>query len=116
MAPTTTSGPSTSSGTATTHQERQQRPVPPTRHLCLAPIIDQGARATTGTGCTCQEWALADPTTLAYPAPLNVSGGGIYVHDPNLIQDPSGTFWLYGTHNTLASSTDTSVFPPSQHG
>ena len=73
-------------------------------------IVDQAARATTGTGCTCQEWTLTDTGNAAYPMPLSVSGSGIYVHDPNMIQDASGTFWLYGTHNTLASSTDMSVF------
>ncbi|HEV2576822.1 MAG TPA: family 43 glycosylhydrolase [Acidobacteriaceae bacterium] len=73
-------------------------------------IIDQGARATTGTGCRCQEWTLTDTFNNVYPAPLAISGSGIYVHDPNMIQDASGTFWLYGTHNTLASSTDMSTF------
>jgi arabinan endo-1,5-alpha-L-arabinosidase len=78
--------------------------------------IDQAARATTGTGCTCQEWALTDTGTAAYPAPLSVTGAGIFVHDPNMIQDPSGTFWLYGTHNTLASSTDMSTFTAASNG
>ncbi|HEX4156562.1 MAG TPA: family 43 glycosylhydrolase [Acidobacteriaceae bacterium] len=78
--------------------------------------IDQAARATTGTGCTCQEWALTDTGAAAYPAPLSVTGSGIFVHDPNMLQDPSGTFWLYGTHNTLASSPDMSTFTASANG
>lgn len=79
-------------------------------------IVDQAARATTGTGCTCQEWALTDTFNNAYPAPLTVTGSGIYVHDPNMIQDPGGTFWLYGTHNTLASSADMSTFTADTNG
>lgn len=72
--------------------------------------IDQGARATTGTACTCQEWTLTQTTTAAYPAPLTVTGTGIYVHDPFMLKDASGTYWLYGTHNTLAKSTDMTTF------
>jgi arabinan endo-1,5-alpha-L-arabinosidase len=53
-----------------------------------------------------QEWTITTTTDLAYPLPLTVSGTGTAVHDPNMIEDASGTFWLYGTHNTLASSTD----------
>lgn len=80
------------------------------------PVIDQGARATTGAGCTCQEWTLTDTGTAAYPAPQTVSGSGIYVHDPNMIQDASGKFWLYGTHNTLATSTDMKAFTAASTG
>lgn len=69
--------------------------------------IDQTARAASGTA---QEWAIAATTTPAYPAPRTVNGTGVGVHDPNMIQDASGTFWLYGTHNTLASSTDMTTF------
>lgn len=72
--------------------------------------IDQGARATTGTGCTCQEWTLAQATTKAYSMPLTVTGTGIYVHDPNMIQDQNHVYWLYGTHQTIAYSTDLSTF------
>jgi arabinan endo-1,5-alpha-L-arabinosidase len=77
----------------------------------VSPVaIDQAARATTGTGCTCQEWTLTSTGVAAYPAPLSVMGTGIYVHDPNMIQDASNVFWLYGTHNTLASSSDMTNF------
>jgi arabinan endo-1,5-alpha-L-arabinosidase len=73
--------------------------------------IDQSARATSGSGCTCQEWSLVQTSTPAYPVPRTVTGTGIYVHDPNLIIDPStGTYWLYGTHQTIASSTDLTTF------
>jgi arabinan endo-1,5-alpha-L-arabinosidase len=75
-----------------------------------AAVIDQNARAATGTGCACQEWKLTVSTTPAYPAPRAVSGTGIYVHDPYMLKDPSGTYWLYGTHQTLAYSTDLTTF------
>ena len=73
-------------------------------------VIDQGARATSGTGCACQEWKLTLSTTPAYPAPRSVNGTGIFVHDPYMLKDPSGTYWLYGTHQTLAYSTDLTTF------
>lgn len=73
--------------------------------------IDQGSRAATGPGCTCQEWAVTTTGTAAYPAPLSVSGTGIYVHDPFMLQDPAThIYWLYGTHQTIAYSTDLSTF------
>lgn len=73
--------------------------------------IDQGARATTGTGCLCQEWKLTSTGAAAYPAPMAVTGTGIDVHDPFMLQDPSThIYWLYGTHQTLAYSTDLSTF------
>jgi arabinan endo-1,5-alpha-L-arabinosidase len=75
--------------------------------------IDQGARSTTSSsaGCICQEWTLTSTGTPAYTAPLTVQGTGMYVHDPNMIQDPvSHVYWLYGTHQTIAYSTDFSTF------
>jgi arabinan endo-1,5-alpha-L-arabinosidase len=69
--------------------------------------ITQAARDTSS---KLQEWTITVTSDLAYPAPITVSGTGIYAHDPNMIQDTSGTYWLYGTHNTLASSTDMSTF------
>jgi arabinan endo-1,5-alpha-L-arabinosidase len=79
-------------------------------------VIDQAARATTGSGCSCQEWAITPTSTAAYPLPMTVSGSGVGVHDPNMIQDTGGTFWLYGTHNTLASSTDMKTFTAVRAG
>jgi arabinan endo-1,5-alpha-L-arabinosidase len=72
--------------------------------------IDQEARATTGAGCSCQEWTLTSTGVSPYPAPLAVNGTGIYVHDPNMLKDASGTYWLYGTHQTIAYSTDMTTF------
>jgi arabinan endo-1,5-alpha-L-arabinosidase len=73
-------------------------------------VIEQNARAATGTGCTCQEWQVATTTTAAYPSPRTVTGTGIYVHDPYMLKDPNGTYWLYGTHQTIAYSTDLTTF------
>ena len=73
-------------------------------------VIDQNARATTGTGCSCQEWTLTASSTPAYPAPRSVTGTGIFVHDPYMLKDSNGTYWLYGTHQTLAYSTDLTTF------
>jgi arabinan endo-1,5-alpha-L-arabinosidase len=63
------------------------------------------------TGCTCQEWNLENTGTAPYPAPHSVTGTGIYVHDPYMLWD-SGTsaYWLYGTHQTIAYSTDRTTF------
>ncbi len=72
--------------------------------------IDQGARATTGGGCMCQEWTLVNTSNPAYTAPLTVKGTGIYVHDPYMLQDQNHVYWLYGTHQTIAYSTDLSTF------
>jgi arabinan endo-1,5-alpha-L-arabinosidase len=73
--------------------------------------IDQGSRSSTTTGCTCQEWSITDSKNAAYASPITVSGTGIYVHDPYILQDPTThEYWLYGTHQTLAYSTDMSKF------
>lgn len=72
--------------------------------------ITQGARSSSTTGCACQEWALVQSANAAYPAPITVSGSGVSVHDPYMLKDPGGTYWLYGTHNTLAKSTDMTTF------
>ncbi|MEI9904757.1 MAG: family 43 glycosylhydrolase [Asticcacaulis sp.] len=69
--------------------------------------VTQGSR--TASGVT-QEWTVTTTTTAAYPAPRTVTGGGIAVHDPNMIVDGAGKLWLYGTHDTLASSTDETAF------
>ncbi len=73
-------------------------------------IIDQGTRSATVTGCQCQEWTLTATTAKAYPMPLTVQGTGVFVHDPNMIQDQNHVYWLYGTHQTIAYSTDLSTF------
>ena len=79
-------------------------------NMTSSAIIDQGARATSGAGCSCQEWTLVNTGTAAYTAPLTVQGTGIYVHDPYMLQDQNHVYWLYGTHQTIAYSTDLSTF------
>lgn len=69
-------------------------------------VIDQWS----STGCKCQEWQLVNTGTSPYPSPRSVSGAGIHVHDPMMLKAAS-TYWLYGTHNTLATSTNRSAFP-----
>ncbi|WP_058189818.1 family 43 glycosylhydrolase [Terracidiphilus gabretensis] len=68
--------------------------------------VDQNTRS----NCTCQEWALTQTSNAAYSMPLTVSGNGASVHDPNMLKDSSGTYWLYGTHQTIAYSTDMTTF------
>ncbi|MES2163927.1 MAG: family 43 glycosylhydrolase [Pseudomonadota bacterium] len=70
--------------------------------------IDQWA----STGCTCQEWQLVNTKVSPYPAPRTVSGDGIFVHDPYMLRDAGGKYWLYGSHQTLATSTDLNTFTP----
>jgi arabinan endo-1,5-alpha-L-arabinosidase len=62
------------------------------------------------TGCTCQEWQLVNTQVSPYPAPRTVAGNGIFVHDPYMLRDASGKYWLYGSHQTLATSTDRTNF------
>jgi len=64
--------------------------------------IDQAAAS--------QAWQLVSTGNSPYPAPRAVSGDGIFVHDPFMLRDASGTYWLYGSHQTLAYSTDGSTF------
>jgi arabinan endo-1,5-alpha-L-arabinosidase len=75
--------------------------------------IDQGARATSGTGCTCQEWTLASNNTSPYPAPssVNVSYTGsdsdsIGIHDPSILKVGS-TYNLFSTHGLIHAHTST---------
>jgi len=59
------------------------------------------------TGTTGQEWTFVNTGTDPYPTPHTVTGNGIYVHDPYMLYDAvSAKYWLYGTHQTLAYSTD----------
>ena len=76
--------------------------------------IDQGARAATGTGCTCQEWKLTSTNTSPYPDPIavNVSysapdSSTIGIHDPSLLKAGSA-YYLFSTHGAIRahSSSD----------
>jgi arabinan endo-1,5-alpha-L-arabinosidase len=75
--------------------------------------IDQGARATTGTGCTCQEWKLTSSNTSPYPDPttVNVSytapdAASTGIHDPSMLKVGS-TYYLFSTHGLLHAHTST---------
>jgi arabinan endo-1,5-alpha-L-arabinosidase len=76
--------------------------------------IDQGARATTGTGCTCQEWKLTLTGTSPYPDPIAVSvlfssagdSSSIGIHDPSILKAGS-TYYLFSTHGTIHAHTST---------
>ena len=49
-------------------------------------VITQGALATAS---KLQEWAVTATADLSYPLPMTVTGSGIFVHDPDMIQDTS---------------------------
>lgn len=75
--------------------------------------IDQGARATTGAGCNCQEWTLTSNNTSPYPAPgsVNVSytasdSDSIGIHDPSILKAGS-TYYLFSTHGLIHAHTST---------
>jgi arabinan endo-1,5-alpha-L-arabinosidase len=73
--------------------------------------IDQNARATSGTGCTCQEWMLTSNSTSPYPAPImvNVSysapdSSDIGIHDPSMLKVGSN-YYLFSTHGLIHAHT-----------
>ncbi|HEV2445987.1 MAG TPA: family 43 glycosylhydrolase [Candidatus Sulfopaludibacter sp.] len=75
--------------------------------------IDQGARATAGAGCTCQEWALTSTTTAPYPDPISVNvaysapdSATIGIHDPSLLKAGS-SYVLFSTHGFLHAHAST---------
>jgi len=82
-------------------------------HESASGAIIQTARAT---GSDAQKWTVTATSTRAYPLPMAVDGAGIDVHDPDMIRDAAGTYWLYGTHNTLAKSTDLVTFTKVANG
>jgi arabinan endo-1,5-alpha-L-arabinosidase len=73
--------------------------------------IDQNARATSGTGCTCQEWTVTSTGSAAYPVPASVNvsytapdSAAIGIHDPSLLK--AGTqYELFSTHGLLHAHT-----------
>jgi arabinan endo-1,5-alpha-L-arabinosidase len=75
--------------------------------------IDQTARATTGTGCTCQEWSLTAAGSAAYPDPAAVTvsytapdTSVIGIHDPSLLKTATG-YALFSTHGSIHAHTST---------
>jgi arabinan endo-1,5-alpha-L-arabinosidase len=76
-------------------------------------VIDQNTRATTGLGCTCQEWTVT-ATTAAYsdPMPVQVAyaapdSANIGIHDPSILKTSTG-YALFSTHSMIHAhgSTD----------
>lgn len=75
--------------------------------------IDQGTRATSGTGCSCQEWILTSTGTSPYSAPQTASvlysgqdSATIGIHDPSILKAGS-SYYLFSTHGTLHAHTST---------
>lgn len=80
--------------------------------------IDQGPRATTGTGCSCQEWSATSTGNSPYPDPgtVNVSymapdSTTIGIHDPSIL-DTGSAYDLFSTHGLIHEhqSTDMTNF------
>ncbi|HEV2215143.1 MAG TPA: family 43 glycosylhydrolase [Terracidiphilus sp.] len=83
-----------------------------------AATIDQGARATSGTGCSCQEWTLAQTANPPYPSPNTVrvsytapDSANIGIHDPSMILT-GVNYDLFSTHGLIHEhqSQDMSTF------
>ncbi|MGB6974033.1 MAG: family 43 glycosylhydrolase [Terracidiphilus sp.] len=72
-----------------------------------AATIDQGVRATTGTGCSCQEWNLASTGNPPYLAPNAVTvsyttpdSANIGIHDPSMVL-AGANYDLFSTHGLI---------------
>lgn len=80
--------------------------------------IDQGARSSSTTGCTCQEWALTSGAA-AYSSPATVSvsysstsdSSAIGIHDPSMVKAGS-LYYLFSTHGAIHAhqSSDRTTF------
>lgn len=86
--------------------------------------IDQNARATTGAGCSCQEWAIAATANAPYANPISVTvqytgqdSATIGIHDPSILKVGS-SYYLFSTHSTIHahSSTDRTTFSDDGFG
>jgi arabinan endo-1,5-alpha-L-arabinosidase len=82
-------------------------------NITSSATIDQGARATTGTGCTCQEWKLTSTNVSPYSNPASVSvsyttpdSSTIGIHDPSMLKAGS-TYYLFSTHGSIHAHTST---------
>ncbi len=89
-----------------------------------AATIDQAARATTGNGCTCQEWTLTSTGNAPYSAPATGTvqytgqdSASIGIHDPSILKAGS-SYYLFSTHGALHahSSTDRTTFSDDSFG
>ncbi len=88
--------------------------------LTTAATIDQGERAASGPGCTCQEWTVTSTGNSPYPMPDTVTveydtasgdSQAIGIHDPSMLKVGS-TYYLFSTHSLIHAhmSTDESTF------
>ena len=78
-------------------------------------MIDQNARATSGTGCTCQEWTVTSTGNAAYPAPASVDvsfvapdSDIIGIHDPSMLK-VAAIYELFSTHGLIHAHTSTDL-------
>jgi arabinan endo-1,5-alpha-L-arabinosidase len=81
--------------------------------MTTSATIDQNARATSGTGCTCQEWTITSTGNAAYPAPAAVNvaytapdSAVIGIHDPSLLKTAT-SYALFSTHGTIHAHVST---------
>jgi arabinan endo-1,5-alpha-L-arabinosidase len=92
-------------------------------NMTASATIDQGARATTGSGCTCQEWKLTSTGSSPYPAPASVNvsytsigdSASIGIHDPSMLKAGS-VYYLYSTHGLLHAHQSTDRINFSDQG
>jgi arabinan endo-1,5-alpha-L-arabinosidase len=82
-------------------------------NLTSSATIDQNSRATTGSGCTCQEWKLTSTNNSPYSSPASVNvtytspdTNVIGIHDPSILKVGS-YYYLFSTHATLHAHTST---------
>ena len=82
-------------------------------NLTSSATIDQNTRATTGSGCTCQEWKLTSTNNSPYSSPISVNvtytspdTNVIGIHDPSIMKVGS-YYYLFSTHATVHAHTST---------
>jgi arabinan endo-1,5-alpha-L-arabinosidase len=82
-------------------------------NLTSSATIDQNARATTGTGCTCQEWKLTSTNNSPYSSPIAVNvtytspdTNVIGIHDPSIMK-VGAYYYLFSTHANIHAHTST---------
>jgi arabinan endo-1,5-alpha-L-arabinosidase len=84
--------------------------------------VEQGARSTTGTGCTCQEWTVTSTGNSPYPAPATVNVSyvapdtpAIGTHDPSILNTGSG-YDLFSTGGSIHEHQSTDLVNFSDGG
>lgn len=84
--------------------------------------IDQGSRASSGTGCLCQEWTVTSTGNAPYPAPAAVDvsyvapdSPTIGIHDPSIL-DTGSAYDLFSTHGLIHEHQSTDLANFSEGG